>query len=60
MAVEGLGQKNYEIGSDPYLDFSAPNIGARPSRIEGIRGGSATPDSTARAVRSPDGLFQTG
>ena len=24
MAVEDLGQKNHEIGSDPYLDFSAP------------------------------------
>ena len=32
--------------------------GARPRRIEGIRGGSATPDSTVRAGRSPDGLFQ--
>ena len=24
MAVEDLGQKNHEIGSDPYLDYSAP------------------------------------
>ena len=24
MAVEDLGQKNHEIGSGPYLDYSAP------------------------------------
>ena len=57
MAVEDLGQKNHEIGSDPYLDFSAPTK-AR-DRVESRDSGrERNADSTARAGRSPDGLFQ--